>query len=64
MSPKQERTVLFFLSVFLLVMLVANIANIFIGEGEPNTLMIICFAGGLVCTVIAWIQNLKNSKED
>ena len=64
MNPKQERTFLFFLSVFLLVMLISNVVNIFIGDGEPNVLMLICFAGGLICTVIAWIQNIRKSKEE
>ena len=64
MNPKQERTVLFFLSVFLLVVLVSNIVNAIIGDGTINWLMIACFAGGLICTVIAWVQNLKGNKEE
>lgn len=64
MNPKQERTVLFFLSVFLLVMLISNVVNIFIGDGSVNWLMIACFGGGLICTVIAWIQNVRGNKDE
>ena len=64
MDPKAERTFLFFLTLFLLVMLISNIVSLVMGSGSANPLMIACFAGGLVCTVIAWIQHFRGKKDD
>lgn len=64
MSPKAERTFLFFLTLFLAVMLISNLVSYFLGSGEMNTLMIICYAGGLICTVIAWIQHFRGNKDE
>lgn len=64
MSRKQEQTALIFLTLFLLVMLISNIVNYFMNPGNTNILMIVCFAGGLVCTAIAWIQFFRGKKKD
>ena len=64
MDPKAERTFLFFLTLFLVVMLISNIVNLIIDSASANPLMIACFAGGLICTVIAWIQHFRGNKKD
>ena len=64
MDPKAERTFLFFLSVFLLGTLIVNIVGLITDSGSASPLMIACFAGGLVCTVIAWIQHFRGNKKD
>ena len=63
MNRKQELGALTFLTLFLVVMLVSNIVNYFTGNGNSSILMILCFAGGLVCTAIAWIQYFKGKSE-
>lgn len=64
MDPKAERTFLFFLTLFLVVMLISNIVTLVLDSRSANPLMIICFAGGLICTAIAWIQHFRRNKKD
>ena len=64
MDPKAEKTFLFFLTLFLAVMLISNVARLILGSESANPLMLICFAGGLICTVIAWIQYFRRNKQD
>ena len=65
MDPKAERTFLYFLTTFLVVMLVINVVQMIMDSGNASILQTVCFVGGLVCTVIAWIQHFRgNKKED
>lgn len=64
MNRKQELSALTFLTLFLAVMLISAVVNYFTKAGSSSILMIICFAGGLVCTAIAWIQYFKGKKKD
>ena len=63
MNRKQELTALTFLTLFLVTMLVITIVNYFTGDGTRSPLMVICFAGGLVCTIIAWVQYFKGKNK-
>lgn len=63
MNRKQELGALTFLTLFLVVMLISNIVNYFTDSGSNSILMIVCFAGGLICTIIAWIQYFKGKSE-
>jgi len=63
MNRKQELAALTFLTLFLVVMLASNIVNYILGSGS-SILMIVCFAGGLICTVIAWVQYFRGKNRD
>ena len=64
MDPKAERTFLYFLTTFLVVMLAVNVVRMIMDPGTASPLLIACYAGGLVCTVIAWIQHFRGNKEE
>ena len=64
MDHKAERTFLYFLTLFLVVMLIVNVVRMIMDSGNASPLLIACYAGGLICTVIAWIQHFRGKKEE